>query len=93
MVTRKPIKKLKNNITRKKIPKSSNSFLSSCFNYYYNNIQHCKNKSCIRNNLSVSFTKTKNHGSLIIIDYPNIIHILYEEFKERTFHHIKYLLF
>ena len=84
MLTKKPINRFKNNITRKRIPKSSHSFLSSCFNYYYNNIQHCKNKSCNQNNLSSSFTKTKNPGSLIIIDYPNIIYILYEEFKERN---------
>lgn len=85
MITRrKSIKKTKKNIT-KKINKL-NSFLSSCFHYYYKNIQHCKNNNqfCNLTSLSDSFIQTKKPGSLIIIDYPNVIHILYEGLQDKN---------
>lgn len=79
--TRKAMKKSTNIKTRKNYP--SNTFLSSCFQYY-KNIQHCNKKSCSQIGLSSSFIKTKSPGSLIIIDYPNIIHILYEELQDKN---------
>ena len=49
------------------------TFLSSCFNYY-NNI----------NQYSTSFVETYKYRKIIIIDYANVIHILFN-----TFHNIQ----
>ena len=66
------------------------NFLSSCFKYYYGNIKICnKHKqfttsSCKSIGLTNSFLQVINNGPLIIIDYPNIIHILYEKYKDKN---------
>jgi hypothetical protein len=60
------------------------TFLSSCFQYYYGNIEIC-NKICNPLVLSNSFLETINKGPLVIIDYPNIIHILYEKYGNKEF--------
>lgn len=74
-------------------------FLSSCFKYYYGKIQICINennninnksksiessKSCQNISLTKSFLQVKSKGALVIIDYPNIIHILYEHYKNKN---------
>jgi len=64
-------------------------FLSSCFKYYYGNIKICNkneltSKSCKNIGLTNSFLHVTNKGALVIIDYPNIIHILYEEYKDKS---------
>ena len=63
-------------------------FLSSCFKYYYGKIKICnnnfKNKSCKNIGLTKSFLQVKSKGSLVIIDYPNIIYILYEHYKDKN---------
>lgn len=82
--TKKSIKKSINGTRKKNPTNTARTFLSSCFNYYYQNIQHCKNKSCKNKNVSSSFINTKKPGSLIIIDYPNVIHILYEKFQDKN---------
>lgn len=62
-------------------------FLSSCFKYYYGNIQICDNKinqSCKKIKLTKSFLNITSKGALVIIDYPNVIHILYEHYKDKN---------
>ena len=59
------------------------TFLSSCFKYYYGNIQLC-NKTCKGLVLCKSFLETKEKGPLVIIDFPNVIHILYEKYKDKN---------
>lgn len=46
------------------------TFLSSCFNYYDNVNQY-----------STSFIKTDKYRNIIIIDYANVIHILFNTFR------------
>lgn len=58
-------------------------FLSSCFQYYYGNIQLC-NKKCKNMTISKSFLIIKKYGPLIVIDYPNVIYTLFDEYKERN---------
>jgi hypothetical protein len=58
-------------------------FLSSCFQYYYGNIQLC-NKKCKNISISQSFLNIKKSGPLIVIDYPNVIYTLFDEYKERN---------
>ena len=72
-----------NDFSKKIISSYHKDFLSSCFQYYYGNIQLC-NKKCKNIQISRSFLNTKNSGPLIIIDYPNIIYTLFEEFKDRN---------
>ena len=69
-----------NDFSKKIISSYHKDFLSSCFQYYYGNIQLC-NKKCKNIQISRSFLNTKNSGPLIIIDYPNIIYTLFEEFS------------
>ena len=72
---------------------NSSDFLSSCFLYY----QHCifrVSPDFSVSSLSKSFRKIKT-TPLIIIDYPNIIHILYEKYRsqeEVAKHFYHYLL-
>lgn len=79
----------------------SDSFLSSCFKYYYGKIQ-LVNQSLhqkIKVQLSPSFISVKNTGTLIIIDYPNVIYTLHEQYKtqhaviKHFYHFIKKQLF
>lgn len=63
--------------------RKTSTFLSSCFQYYYGNILIC-NKKCKELVLSNSFLETKYKGPLVIIDYPNVIHILYEKYKDKN---------
>ena len=67
----------------KSIGSNKPTFLSSCFQYYYGNIQLC-NKSCKQVVLTRSFLDTRMKGPLVIMDYPNIIHVLYEKYKDRN---------
>jgi hypothetical protein len=64
----------------------SGSFLSSCFKYYYGKLKFVNSslKQTKDVSLSDSFTSVKNHGSLFILDYPNIIYTLHEKFKKRN---------
>jgi len=82
-----PINHFRKNIYLK-TPDFKEDFLSSCFKYYYGNIKICDNKSnnnsCKNIDLTNSFLQVKRKGSLVIIDYPNIIHILYEEYKDKN---------
>ena len=82
-----PINKFHKNIYLK-TPNFKENFLSSCFKYYYGNIKICDNKSnnssCKNIDLTNSFLQVKHKGALVIIDYPNIIHILYEEYKDKN---------
>ena len=72
---------------------NSPDFLSSCFLYY----QHCifrDSPDFSVSFLSKSFRKIKT-TPLIIIDYPNVIHILYEKYRsqeEVAKHFYHYLL-
>jgi len=75
----------------------SNTFLTSCFKYYYGKVKIVNNEKNQSKylELSNSFKNTSNKGSIIIIDYPNIIHILhnhYHDFKQvcRHFYHFIY---
>jgi len=43
-----------------------------------------KSKSCQTINLTKSFLQVKSKGALVIMDYPNIIHILYEHYKNKN---------
>jgi len=64
----------------------SDSFLSSCFKYYYGKIQ-LVNKSLnqkVQLQISESFLSVKNTGTLIIIDYPNVMYTLHEKYKNRN---------
>lgn len=49
-------------------------FLTSCFIYYEQKILKPNSKT---QKLASSFTKLKTHP-ILIVDYPNIIHILYD---------------
>jgi predicted small secreted protein len=87
-----PINNFKLVVKDKKIKLYLPSFLSSCFNFYYGNINFNKiinNKT----NYSNSFLNVLENGPLIIIDYPNIIHILYEKYKNKDVVFKKFYLF
>lgn len=74
------------------INKENQDFLTSCFLYYQKNIyQDTKNQL---EPLSNSFKKIKSRP-LVIIDYPNIIHILHETYltqEEVAIQFYQYLL-
>lgn len=84
-------KKIKNK-TRKNKSKRSVDFLSSCFQYYYENIQSY-NKTLKTRNISRSFLNIKKTGPLIVIDYPNVIYTLFDEFKDRNVVAVKFYQF
>ena len=74
--------------------KEKQDFLTSCFFYYQNSIYNSSSSSSKTIPLSNAFKKIKT-TPLIIIDYPNIIHILQEKFhtqKEVAKHFYQYLL-
>lgn len=75
--------------------KEKQDFLTSCFFYYQNSIYDSSSSSSSKpTTLSNAFKKIKT-TPLIIIDYPNIIHILQEEFhtqEEVAKHFYQYLL-
>jgi hypothetical protein len=74
--------------------KEKQDFLTSCFFYYQNSIYNSSSSSSKISTLSNAFKKIKT-TPLIIIDYPNIIHILQEEFhtqEEVAKHFYQYLL-
>jgi len=74
--------------------KEKQDFLTSCFFYYKNSIYNSPSSSSKTLPLSNAFKKIKT-TPLIIIDYPNIIHILQEEFytqEEVAKHFYQYLL-
>lgn len=83
--------------TNMNVNEIQNTFLSSCFKYYYGKVKiinNQKNQSKLLR-LSDSFKNTANKGSIIIIDYPNIIHILhnhYHNFEKvcKHFYHFIY---
>ena len=72
----KIINKSKKNKTRKNL-KEKSSFLSLCFQYYQENILKNNRKKIILNKMIES-------GPIFIIDYPNIIHILHEKYKNKN---------
>lgn len=81
-----PINQFHKNIYIKN-PIFKEDFLSSCFKYYYGNIKIChkaKSNSCKNIGLTKAFLQVTNKGPLVIIDYPNIIHILYEKYKDKN---------
>ena len=76
-----------------------NTFLTSCFKYYYGKVKIIENQKKQHKykylQLSDSFKNTIKKGSIIIIDYPNIIHILhnhYQNFEKvcKHFYHFIY---
>lgn len=75
--------------------KENQDFLTSCFLYYQKSIYHSSSSSSpVSIPLSSSFKKIKT-TPLIIIDYPNIIHILHETFhtqEQVAKHFYQYLL-
>jgi hypothetical protein len=61
-------------------------FLTSCFIYYEQKLLKHKHKTQYKPNstkLASSFTKLKTHP-ILIVDYPNIIHILYDQLQNQT---------
>ena len=60
------------------------SFLSSCFNYYYGKVKlvNPKLQQTVDLKLSKSFLSVKDKGTLVIIDYPNVIYTLYEKYAD-----------
>jgi len=82
------------------INKENQDFLTSCFLYYQKNIYQDTNTNANTSTnsrlqpLSNSFKKIKTRP-LVIIDYPNLIHILYETYltqEEVAKHFYQYLL-
>ena len=74
--------------------KEKQDFLTSCFFYYQNSIYNSSSSSSKTIPLSNAFKKIKT-TPLVIIDYPNIIHILQEKFhtqEEVAKHFYQYLL-
>ena len=72
----------------------ADSFLSSCFKYYYGKVKlvNPKLQQSVDLKLSKSFLSVKDKGTLIIIDYPNVIYTLYEKYADlhkvvRHFYH------
>lgn len=77
------------------------TFLTSCFKYFFGKVQfkndQLKEKQQVKLQLSKSFTQTTapSTKSIIIIDYPNIMHTLHNEYKNRSlviqkFYHFVY---
>ena len=60
------------------------TILSSIFLYFYGKIKiiNTIDNSSKKIKLTKSFLNLKNVGSILIIDYANIIHILYEKYKK-----------
>jgi len=58
-----------------------NTFLSSCFKYYYGNTNIIKDDKNLKLQYSKTFFEIKKYNKIIIIDYANIIHILFEKYK------------
>jgi hypothetical protein len=58
------------------------NFISSCFKYYYGSLKIVNKNKIFNIQLSNSFLNITHKGALIIIDYPNIIHILWENYKD-----------
>ena len=72
---------IKNNIN---LNHYSNTFLSSCFKYFYGNVSISNNITNINLTITESFINIKKSGALIIIDYANIIHILFEKYHNQN---------
>ena len=77
------------------------TFLTSCFKFFFGKVQfkndQLKEKQQVKLQLSKSFTQTTapSTKSIIIIDYPNIMHTLHNEYKNRSlviqkFYHFVY---
>jgi hypothetical protein len=64
----------------------TNSFMSSCFKYYYGKLKlvNYKLKQTKDIGLAESFINVKNNGALFILDYPNIIYTLLEKYTKRN---------
>lgn len=64
----------------------ADSFLSSCFKYYYGKVKlvNPRLQQTVDLNLSESFLSVKEKGTLIIVDYPNVIYTLYEKYADRN---------
>ena len=73
-------RQVKTNIKYSDITKMKPDFLTSCFIYYEQKILKPKHK-IEPTKLAPSFTKLKTNP-ILIVDYPNIIHILYDLEKE-----------
>lgn len=63
----------------------SNTFLTSCFKYYYGKIKlvnsNLEQSKTLR--ITDSFLDTKKTGNLLIIDYANVIYTLENKYKTR----------
>jgi hypothetical protein len=57
-----------------------NTFLSSCFLYFYGKIRIQSSTSPVLLDYSQSFLTTQKYRRILILDYANIIHILFEHF-------------
>jgi len=81
-LTKKIMNKNKNSLkTRKNYNnENTNHFLSSCIQYYQQNI--FTNHHSLKKQYFANIFLEK--GPIFVIDYPNIIHILHETYKERN---------
>jgi len=73
-----------------------NTFLSSCFKYYYGNVTIQQNSKVSKLQYSTSFLTTVKYNQIIIIDYANIMHILFEQYNNNfelaSLHFYKFIL-
>ena len=72
----KPINNDKEIIILKQVFK--NTFFSSCFKYYYGNVIITPN---IKLHYSDTFLDSHLYNKIIIVDYANVIHILFRKYK------------
>jgi hypothetical protein len=72
-----------------------NTILSSVFLYFYGKIKiiNTFDNSSKNIELTKSFLNLKNNGSILIIDYANIIHILHEKYKNHNIVTKKFYMF